>query len=99
MKGASNLMEDNRRSLGIVIENLTAQIDQMQERAAQVDDDARDEYDRHIKSLKNQKHQAEKQLAALENSSSGTLEDIKSGVQHAWNEVKETVTDAVGRLR
>ena len=92
-------MEDNRKSLEVVIENLTAQIDEMRQRAAQVSDDARDEYDRHIKSLKSQKRQAEKQLAALENSNSGAMEDIKTGIQHAWNEVKETVTDAVGRFR
>ena len=82
-----------------VINNLTVQIDDMQQKAAQVNDDARDEYNRHIKSLKEQKHQAEKRLAALEASNSGAVEDIRSGIQHAWNEVKETVTDAVERLR
>jgi DNA mismatch repair ATPase MutS len=92
-------MEDNRKSLKTVIDNLTVQIDDMQQKATQVSEDARDEYKRHIQSLKEQKRLAEKQLAALEDSGSSTTEDIRSGIQHAWSEVKETVTDAVERLR
>ena len=92
-------MEDNRKSLETVINNLTVQIDEMQQKAAQVNNDARNEYKRHIKSLKEQKLQAEKRLAELGESSSGAVEDIKSGIQHAWNDVKESVTDAVERFK
>jgi predicted nucleic acid-binding Zn-ribbon protein len=98
-QGANKLMEDNRKSLKTVINNLSVQIDDMQRKAAQVSDDARDEYKRHIKSLQEQKRQAEKRLFALEDSGSGAVEDIKSSLQHAWNGVKETVSGAVERLR
>ena len=82
-----------------MIHNLGEQIGELQQKAANVSADAREEYERHIASLKSQKRQAEKKLTALEESHSGTLGDIRSGIQHAWNDVKETVTDTVERFK
>ncbi len=92
-------MNDNRNSIETMIQNLTAQIDEMQRKAAQVDTDARDEYDRQINALKAQKRQAEQKLAELEASSTSAVEDIKSGIQQVWDDVKETVGDAVARFK
>lgn len=92
-------MNNNRKSLEILIQNLETQIHQMQQTAAGVEADARIEYNRRIDDLKDQKREAEQKLAELEASGTSTVEDIKSGIQQAWNDVKETVSDAVARLK
>lgn len=92
-------MNDNRRSLEHLIDNLETQINEMQQRAAQVEDDARVEYERRIEDLKNQKHEAEQQLAELESEGSSAVDDITTGIQQAWSDIKDSVSDAVSRLR
>jgi outer membrane translocation and assembly module TamA len=88
-------MDNNRKSVETVIQNLTVQIDQMRQKAAQMEGDDRDEYNRHIMDLQTQRREAEQKLAEMERSNTSTVDNIKSGIQDAWNDVKERVSDAL----
>ena len=92
-------MNDNRRSLEILIQNLETQINELRQTAVQVESGARVEYNRRIDDLKDQKREAEQKLAELETSGTGPVEDIKSGIQQAWETVKDAVSDAVTRFK
>jgi prefoldin subunit 5 len=92
-------MNDNIRSLETLIGNLETEIDELQQEATQVEADARAEYRRRIDDLRNQKYEAQQRLAELETSSKSVVEEIKSGIQQAWNDIKETVNDAAANFK
>lgn len=81
------------------IDEWNAEIDRLQARAEQAEADVRIEYHDQIQELKNYRDDARKKLSRLQQAGEGAWEDLKAGVELAFEAMNQAVSSARKRFR
>ncbi len=81
------------------IDEWNAEIDRLQARAEQAEADARIEYHDEILKLKNYRDEARKKLDKLQHAGEGAWEDLKAGVEMAFDAMNQAVHSARQRFK
>jgi uncharacterized coiled-coil DUF342 family protein len=81
------------------IDEWNADIDKLRAKADHLEADSRIEYQKQIEALKNKRNEIENKLADLSRSGEGALEDLKTGIDLAWEAMNEAVKSATARFR
>ena len=91
--------EDYVRKMHSKLDIWSAEIDKLSAKADQVGADARVEYHKHIDELRTRKAAAQKRLDELRQTGEGAWEDLKAGVEMAWDAIGEAVDSAKSRFK
>jgi hypothetical protein len=81
------------------IDAWNADIDKLMAKAQQVEADSRIEYQQQIDALKQQRRKVENLLADLKQSGEGAWDDLKSGLDLAFESMNEAVRSAMTRFK
>jgi len=81
------------------IDEWNAEIDRLEARAEQAEAEARIEYHDEIQELKNYRDDARKRLSRLEQAGEGAWEDMKAGVEMAFEAMSQAVNSARNRFK
>ncbi len=81
------------------IDEWNAEIDRLKARAEQAEAEARIEYHDEIQELKNYRDDARKRLSRLEQAGEGAWEDMKAGVEMAFEAMSQAVSSARNRFK
>jgi uncharacterized coiled-coil DUF342 family protein len=81
------------------IDEWNAEIDRLKAKAEQAEADARIEYHDEIQELKNYRDDARKKLDKLQNAGEGAWEDLKAGVEMAFDAMNQAVSSARNRFK
>ena len=81
------------------IDEWNAEIDRLKARAEQAEAEARIEYHDEIQELKNYRDDARKRLSRLEQAGEGAWEDMKAGVEMAFEAMSQAVNSARNRFK
>lgn len=76
-----------------------AEIDALTAKASSAEASARAEYHKQIEALRGKRDEARSKLDALESAGEGAWEDLKAGVELAWDAVSEAVQSATSRFK
>ena len=81
------------------IDEWNADIDKLKAKADQLEADSRIEYEKQIEALKNKRNEIEKKLSEFSRSGEAALEDLKAGIDLAWESMNEAIKSATARFR
>ncbi len=81
------------------IDEWNADIDKLMAKADQVEADSKIEYERQIEFIKAKRDDMTKKLAELNKSGEAAWEDMKAGVDLAWDAFSEAVKSATSRFK
>lgn len=81
------------------IDEWNADIDKLMAKAQQVEADSRIEYQQQIDALKQQRRKVENLLADLKRSGEGAWDDLKTGLDLAFESMNEAVRSAMTRFK
>ena len=81
------------------IDEWNADIDKLKAKADQLEADSRIEYQKQIEALKNKRSEIEKKLSELSRCREGAMEDLKAGIDLAWEAMNEAIKSATARFR
>ncbi len=81
------------------IDEWNAEIDRLEARAKQAEADARIDYHDEIQELKNHRDEARKKLRKFEQAGEGAWEDLKAGVEMAYEAMNQAVHSARKRFK
>ena len=95
----SNIKDEYTRKMHSKLDQWGAEIDALSAKADQAGAEARVEYHKQIADLHSKKDKARNQLTELENAGENAWEDMKSGVEAAWDSVGEAVNSAKSRFK
>ena len=87
------------RKMHSKLDHWNADIDALSARAAAAEADARVEYQKQIEALRSKRDDARAKLRLLEDASENAWEDMKAGVELAWDVVSESVRSATARFK
>lgn len=87
------------RKMHSKLDQWNAEIDKLVAKADAARDDARSEYHERIEELKAKRDEAGKKLASLQESGEDAWEDLKTGVEMAWDAIGEAVESAKARFK
>ena len=76
------------------LDEWNAEIDRLKARADKAEAESRIEYQNQIQYLQQRRREAEKKIDELRGAGEGAWEDLKAGVQLAWNSMEEAVKSA-----
>jgi len=76
-----------------------AEIDKLKAKAEKAQAESRVEHQEQIKNLQQKLWEAEKKVAELRNAGEGAWEDLKAGVQLAWDSMEEAVKSARSKFK
>jgi FtsZ-binding cell division protein ZapB len=76
-----------------------AEIDKLEAKGNQAAGDAKLAYQKQIEELKAKRSKAEQKTSELRQASGDAWEDLKDGVEEAWNSLGEAVKSAAGRIQ
>lgn len=76
-----------------------ADLDKLKAKAKGAEADARIEYQEEIDRLESQRNEARQKLAELREASDDAWEDLKDGVERAWDSVSESFKSARSRFK
>ena len=94
-------MEDRsayRRKLEARLDQLAAEIDKLQAKAAEASADARIEYERQVEALRKKQADARDRLRDFDEASGEAWKDLTGGLEKAWNDLADAVRKATGRF-
>ncbi|MBT8364561.1 MAG: hypothetical protein KJP23_07620 [Deltaproteobacteria bacterium] len=91
--------EDYVQKLHAKIDEWNADIDRLKAKADQVEADAKIEYQEQIQTLKSKRDEIETKISELSRSGEEAWEDLKAGVDLAWEAMNEAIKSAASRLR
>jgi uncharacterized coiled-coil DUF342 family protein len=91
--------EDYVQKLHAKIDEWNADIDRLKAKADQVEVDAKIEYQEQIQTLKSKRDEIETKISELSRSGEKAWEDLKAGVDLAWEAMNEAIKSAASRLR
>ena len=77
----------------------SAEIDKLSAKADQAGAEARAEYHKHIDELRAKKAAAQHKLEEFKQTSEGAWEDVKTGVELAWDAMGEAVDSVKSRFK
>lgn len=81
------------------IDEWNADIDKLAAKTQQAEADARIEYQEQIDALKRQRREVENKLADLKQSGEGAWEDLRAGLDLAFESMNEAVKSAISRFK
>ncbi len=91
--------EEYVRKMHSKLDTWSAEINKLSARADQVGADTRAEYRKHIDELHTKKAAAQKHLDELRQTGEGAWEDLKAGMEMAWDAIGEAVDSAKSRFK
>lgn len=87
------------REMHSKLDQWNAEIDVLAAKARVAEAQARADYQRQLDELRNERDKARQKLEALEASSEGAWQDLKDGVEKAWDSVSQAVRSARSRFK
>jgi uncharacterized coiled-coil DUF342 family protein len=87
------------RKMHSKLDQLNAEIDVLAAKADQAKAEAHAEYDKQIETLRSKRDHAKKRMDELQQSGEGAWEDLKAGVEMAWDALGEAVRSARSRFK
>lgn len=91
--------EEFVRTMHARLDRWNAEIDALMVKADTVEANARAEYRKQIEVLRGRRDEARSKLKELESAGEGAWEDLKVGVELAWDAVSEAVHSAAARFK
>lgn len=80
------------------LDEWNADIDKLKAKAENAKAESRLEYQKEIETLEQKRNEVEEKLAEVSRSSEGAWEDLKSGIQSAWDSMEEAFKSARSRF-
>lgn len=90
--------EDFVRKMHAKLDQWNAEIDVLAAKADAAEASARAEYHKQIEALRSKRDYARSKLGELESAGEGAWQDLKAGVELAWESVSEAVRSATARF-
>jgi multidrug resistance efflux pump len=87
------------RKMHAKLDQWNAEIDTLSAKADQAEASARAEYHKQLEVLRSKRDQARSKLGEVESASEGAWQDLKAGVELAWESVSEAVRSATARFK
>lgn len=81
------------------LDEWNAEIDKLKAKADMAEAEKRVEYQKQIENLQKRRKEAEKKVAEVREAGEGAWEDLKSGVQNAWDSMTEEIKLAQSRFK
>jgi uncharacterized coiled-coil DUF342 family protein len=81
------------------LDEWSAEIDKLKAKADKAGAESRIEYQNQIKNLQQKRREAEKKADELRSAGEGAWEDLKVGVQLAWDSMEEAVKSARSKFK
>ena len=94
-----NTKEEFVRKMHSRLDHWNADIDALTAKADVAESSARAEYHKQIEALRSKRDEARSKLTALETAGEGAWEDLKAGVELAWDAVSEALHSASARFK
>ncbi|MDN3521877.1 coiled coil domain-containing protein [Halomonas ramblicola] len=91
--------EAYEQKLQAKLDEWQAEVDKLKARAQGAQADARIEYQEEIDRLESHRDEARQKLAELREASDDAWEDVKDGVERAWDSVSESFKSARSRFK
>lgn len=87
------------KKLKAKMDEWNAEIDKLEAKASQASADSQIKYQQQIEQLKEQRAEAERRMDELSRASGGAWEDLKAGVDGAWQALGEAIQSASSRFK
>jgi hypothetical protein len=87
------------RKMHAKLDQWNAEIDALSAKADQTEASARAEFHKQLEVLRSKGDQARGKLGEVESASEGAWQDLKAGVELAWESVSEAVRSATARFK
>lgn len=81
------------------INEWNADIDKLKAKADQVEADSKIEYQKQMQALKGKRDEIEKKVSEISRSGENAWEDLKAGVDLAWEAMSEAIKSATSRFK
>lgn len=81
------------------IDEWNADIDKLKAKADQVEADSKIEYQKQMQALKSKRDEIEKKVSEISRSGENAWEDLKAGVDLAWEAMSEAIKSATSRFK
>jgi uncharacterized coiled-coil DUF342 family protein len=81
------------------LDEWNAEIDKLKAKADKAEAEFRIEYEKEIENLRKRRKEAEIKLTEVRQAGEGAWEDLKSGVQNAWDSMEKALKSAQARLK
>lgn len=81
------------------LKNWKAKLDQLKAKVDQTEAEVKTKYHEQIEILHGKREEVEKKLDELKVAGEGAWENVKSGVEFAWNELRRTAKNTVSKFR
>lgn len=88
-----------QQKLQAQLDEWSAEIGKLQAKGDQVSADARIEYDRQVQELRTMQAEARRKMGELKNAGDDAWQDLKAGIEHAWNDLGRATKSAAARFR
>jgi predicted nucleic acid-binding Zn-ribbon protein len=87
------------RKMHAKLDQWNADIDALSAKAEHAEASARAEYHKQLEALRSKRDHARGKLSEVESASEGAWQDLKAGVELAWESVSEAVRSATARFK
>jgi len=87
------------RKMHSLLDEGNAEIDALEAKAAHAEAGARDAYRKQIAALRAKQEEARARLESLRTAGEGAWQDMKAGVEMAWEAIAEAIDSAKSRIR
>lgn len=94
-----NTRDEFVRKMHSLLDKGSAEIDALEARAEQLEAGARDAYHKQIAQLRARQDEARVKLESLRNAGEGAWQDLKAGVEMAWDAIGEAIESAKSRIK
>ncbi len=91
--------EEYVRKLQAKLDEWNAEIDRLAVKAALAEAELKTQYSSEIEMLRNKQIEARVKLEALQEASGGAWEDMRSGLDMAWDALSEAISSATSRFK
>jgi uncharacterized coiled-coil DUF342 family protein len=100
LKGGNNMKrEEYIDKLAAQLKEWSVKVDELESKARAATTDAKTEYEKQIKQLKDKRDNATQKLQELKGSSAEAWDTLKAGSESAWAEFKNAVTAAKDKFK
>ena len=87
------------QKMHLQLDKLNAEIDSLAEKAGQAKTDTRDEYLKTVESLRSKRDNTREQLKKLQEASGDAWDDLKDGVEAAWESLGAAIQSAKSHFK
>jgi len=94
-----SMKETYQKKLQAQLDEWSAEIDKLKAKADKAEADAQLEYYKHIEGLRSMQVAASSKLAELKDTSDDAWEDLKAGMDSAWNSIGNALKSATSRFK